>query len=298
MRKKQILTKEVQGFLTACQFNDGLSQNTIDAYRRDLQLIEKWATPNPFLLLSSEKIDDFIQALFGSKKSEKSIARCISTLKRFFQFAYQAKLISSNPTSLLKSPRLTKTIPSVISEEQVTKLIETPDLSTHLGRRDRAILELMYSSGLRVSELVNLEYEQVNLSAGLVQVTGKGNKERIIPVGEVALEYLELYMNQSRESLLKGKWLGALFISRIGRRMTRQTLWHRVKILSEQAEIYSNLSPHGLRHAFATHLVNHGADLRTVQLLLGHSDLSTTQIYTHVAKQRLKSVHHHHHPRG
>jgi len=298
MSKNQTLTIEVQSFLTACQFNDGLSQNTIDAYRRDLQLIVNWSAPNSFLLLSFDEISDFIAAQFKDEKSEKSIARCISTLKRFFQFAYQAKLISSNPTSLLKSPKATKSIPSVISEELVVKLLETPDLATHLGRRDRAILELMYSSGLRVSELVNLEYEQINLSAGLVQVTGKGNKERIIPVGEVALDYLELYLNQSRKSLLKGKLLGALFISRIGRKMTRQTLWHRVKVLSEQAGIYSNLSPHGLRHAFATHLVNHGADLRTVQLLLGHSDLSTTQIYTHVAKQRLQSVHQLHHPRG
>ena len=289
---------EILFFLNTCQFNDGLSKNTLDAYRRDLKLIVNWSEQQSLLFLDADDMSDFINFLFDTGKSEKSVARCISTLKRFFQFCYQSKLISSNPTNILKSAKIIKSIPSVISEEDVVKLIEEPDLTTVLGRRDRAILELMYSSGLRVSELVNLECEQINTSAGVVQVTGKGNKERIIPIGEVAIEYLDLYLTQSRPSLVKGKWLDALFVSRIGRKMTRQTLWHRVKVLSLEAGITSSLSPHGLRHAFATHLVNHGADLRTVQLLLGHSDLSTTQIYTHVAKQRLKSVHSHHHPRG
>ncbi len=289
---------EISEFLNVCLLNDGLSQNTIDAYRRDLNLLVKWSKQDSLFGLDSEHLADFINSLQDSGKNNKSIARNISTLKRFYQFAYRSKYLSADPTSLLKSPKIIKSIPAVISEEQVNKLLEAPDLTTVLGRRDRAILELMYSSGLRVSELVNLAYEQINLSAGLVQVTGKGNKERIIPVGEIALEYLELYLSQSRPTLVKNKWLDALFISRIGRQMTRQTLWYRIKNLAFEAGIKGDLSPHGLRHAFATHLVNHGADLRTVQLLLGHSDLSTTQIYTHVAKQRLKSVHASHHPRG
>ncbi len=289
---------EISEFITSCQFNDGLSQNTLDAYRRDLKLLDNWYKKETLLYISSEQLKDFIVFLMAENKKDKSIARCISSLKRFYQFLYKLKLIGSDPTSLLKSPKIVKSIPAVISEELVMKLLETPDLTTTLGRRDRAILELMYGSGLRVSELVGLKYEQVNLSAGLVQVVGKGNKERIIPIGELAIEYLELYLSQSRTSLLKGKWLDSLFISRIGRQMTRQTLWHRIKILAFSAGINNSLSPHSLRHAFATHLVNHGADLRSVQLLLGHADLSTTQIYTHVAKQRLKSVHTIHHPRG
>lgn len=289
---------EISEFITSCQFNDGLSQNTLDAYRRDLKLLDNWYKKETLLYISSEQLKDFIVFLMAENKKDKSIARCISSLKRFYQFLYKLKLIGSDPTSLLKSPKIVKSIPAVISEELVIKLLETPDLTTTLGRRDRAILELMYGSGLRVSELVGLKYEQVNLSAGLVQVVGKGNKERIIPIGELAIEYLELYLSQSRTSLLKGKWLDSLFISRIGRQMTRQTLWHRIKILAFSAGINNSLSPHSLRHAFATHLVNHGADLRSVQLLLGHADLSTTQIYTHVAKQRLKSVHTIHHPRG
>ncbi len=299
-KKKPVDTSylEVEQFLKLCLFNDGLSKNTIDAYRRDLNILIKWSAKKTLLSLSTVHINDFINHLLSEDRSDKSVARCVSTIKRFYQFAYAAKLISSDPAGLLKSPKIIKSIPLVISEEQVVKLLETPDLNSILGKRDRAILELMYASGLRVSELVNLEYGQLNLSAGLVQVVGKGNKERIIPIGEIAIEYLEVYIKQSRPVLAKGKWLDALFISRIARKMTRQTLWHRIKILAAESGIYANLSPHGLRHAFATHLVNHGADLRTVQLLLGHSDLSTTQIYTHVAKKRLKSVHSNHHPRG
>ena len=191
-----------------------------------------------------------------------------------------------------------KSIPSVISEKQVEDLLNAPDVMSSLGLRDRAILEMMYACGLRVSEVVELPFEQVNLSAGLVQVMGKGSKERIIPLGEVAIEWIERYLKESRPILVKGRWISTLFISRIGRPMTRQTLWHRVKNLAFDAGIQGKLSPHTLRHAFATHLINHGADLRTVQLLLGHSDLSTTQIYTHVAKERLHQLHQQHHPRG
>ena len=199
---------------------------------------------------------------------------------------------------LFRSPKLPQSIPTVISEQHVIDLINAPDTTTALGLRDRAILELMYASGLRVSEVVELPFGQINLSAGLVQVTGKGSKERIVPIGELAIEWLEKYLISSRPVLVKQKLVETLFVSRIGRSMTRQTLWHRVKNLAFQVGIPGNLSPHTLRHAFATHLLNHGADLRTVQLLLGHSDLSTTQIYTHVAKERLQKVHQQHHPRG
>ncbi len=295
---KNKLNLEIKEFLHFCQFNEGLSQNTLDAYGRDLNNLLNWSKETSLLAITTANINDFIYYLFETDKKDKSIARTVSSLKRFYQFAYALKLISINPTSLLKAPKVSKSIPTVISEELVIKLLEIPDLKTVLGKRDRAILELMYASGLRVSELVGLRFEQINISAGLVQVIGKGNKERIIPIGEVAIEFLEIYINQARPALVKNKFIDALFISRIGRQMTRQTLWHRIKVLALAAGIYANISPHGLRHAFATHLVKNGADLRTVQLLLGHEDLSTTQIYTHVAKERLKSVHSMHHPRG
>lgn len=290
---------EISQFIQYCRFNDGLSENTLSAYQRDLKNLASWSGKDSLAVLKLEELNDFVFYQFQeAKKSAKSIARSISSYRRFFRYLCQQKIIKTDPASLLKLPKIERSIPTVISEVNVEKLLEAPDLMTPLGLRDRAILELMYASGLRVSELVNLPYDQLNLSAGLVQVVGKGNKERILPIGEIAIEYLGRYMQTSRPVLLKGKRREDLFISRIGRKMTRQTLWHRIKILAIKAGLPSNLSPHSLRHAFATHLVNHGADLRTVQLLLGHSDLSTTQIYTHVAKERLKTVHSQHHPRG
>lgn len=272
------------------------------AYRQDLQRYLAWwnaQTPHhPIELAEKSNIEDFLLALHDEGRKAKSNARLLSTLKRFYQWLAADERIAADPTALLKAVKIPRDIPAVISESQVEALLNAPDVTTPLGLRDRAILELMYASGLRVSEVVELPFEQINLSAGLVQVTGKGAKERIVPVGEVALEWIGRYLRDARPQLVGRKWVPTLFVSRLGRPMTRQTLWHRVHQLAWVAGIAGTLSPHGLRHAFATHLLNHGADLRTVQLLLGHSDLSTTQIYTHVAKERLHRIHQQHHPRG
>jgi integrase/recombinase XerD len=295
------LHPKMDEFLTYLTLSEGLSDNTTSAYKRDLKLFQKWLIEQKNSKAdqtSQEDIEDFLFYLSKDGRKEKSNARLLSTLKRFYQWATSNEYFDVDPTALVKAPKLPKSIPKVITEQQVEKLLYSPDEYTPLGIRDRAILELMYASGLRVSELVTLPFEQVNLSAGLVQVTGKGNKERIVPIGEVAIEWIEKYIKESRPALVKNKWVDSLFVSRIGRPMTRQTLWHRIKNLAFDVGIHVNLSPHTLRHAFATHLINHGADLRTVQLLLGHSDLSTTQIYTHVAKERLHKLHQQHHPRG
>ncbi|MDG6777449.1 site-specific tyrosine recombinase XerD [Thiomicrorhabdus sp. zzn3] len=288
-------------FLDYLSISEGLSRNTLLAYRKDLQIYQAWWSEHQsgdIVHANKAQLEDFLFHLQQSGRQAKSNARLLSTLKRFYQWGVSQNHFEADPTGLLKSPKIPKAIPKVISEQQVDALLDAPDLGTPLGVRDRAILELMYASGLRVSELVELPFEQINLSAGLVQVTGKGNKERIVPIGELAIEWVERYLQQARPQLAKNKWVETLFVSRLGRPMTRQTLWHRIKNLAWQAGIKGSLSPHGLRHAFATHLINHGADLRTVQLLLGHSDLSTTQIYTHVAKERLHQIHQQHHPRG
>lgn len=292
---------KISEFLSHLGLAEGLSANTISAYQRDLTIYQAWLDSESKISLetiTAVELEGFLLALMAGGRKEKSNARLLSALKRFYQWGASNDYFDADPTVLLKSPKLPKTIPKVLSEIQVEALLYAPDQYTPLGIRDRAILELMYASGLRVSEVVELPFEQLNLSAGLVQVTGKGNKERIVPIGEVAIEWIEKYINEARPSLVKNKWVESLFVSRIGRQMTRQTLWHRVKNLAFDAGIHINLSPHTLRHAFATHLINHGADLRTVQLLLGHSDLSTTQIYTHVAKERLHKLHQQHHPRG
>lgn len=305
MSKSQYVSELPQlftDFLTVLAVNDGLSTNTLAAYRKDLQIYQAWWQSEKsgfdFKQACKADLEDFMFFLQQQGRQDKSNARLLSTLKRFYQWGSSYDYLDADPTALLKSPKLPKPIPTVMSEQQVIDLINAPDTTTPLGLRDRAILELMYASGLRVSEVVELPFGQINLSAGLVQVTGKGSKERIVPIGEVAIEWIEKYLISSRPVLVKQKWVETLFVSRIGRSMTRQTLWHRVKNLAFNAGIPGKLSPHTLRHAFATHLLNHGADLRTVQLLLGHSDLSTTQIYTHVAKERLHQIHQQHHPRG
>ncbi|WP_051347152.1 site-specific tyrosine recombinase XerD [Thiomicrorhabdus chilensis] len=292
----------VTEFLDYLRISEGLSANTLSAYQKDLQIYQAWwfskVQNTAIETVSKNELEDFMFGLHEQGRSQKSNARLLSTLKRFYRWGVTQNRFDSDPTTLMKSPKTPKSIPTVISEQQVEVLLNTPDVTTALGLRDRAILELMYASGLRVSEVVELPFEQLNLSAGLVQVTGKGSKERIVPIGEVAIEWVERYLQSSRPLLVRQKWVSTLFVSRLGRPMTRQTLWHRVNNLAFQAGIQGKLSPHGLRHAFATHLINHGADLRTVQLLLGHSDLSTTQIYTHVAKERLHRIHQQHHPRG
>ena len=298
------LPMEVQTFLQHMRFQEGLSENTCLAYQRDLVLFWKQLQKQqeevaivPVVAISEALLHKALHELMLNLKS-RSLARLISSLKRLFQWLMQQGILSLNPAIKLKQIKLGSSLPKVISEEQVEALLSAPDTHTALGIRDRAILEVMYATGLRVSELVGLQFEQVSLSVGMVQVVGKGNKERIVPLGDYAVDWVARYLQESRPVLVKQKPISTLFVSRLGRRMTRQTLWHRIRVLAEQAGLPKNLSPHGLRHAFATHLLNHGADLRTVQLLLGHSDLSTTQIYTHVANERLQKVHQQHHPRG
>lgn len=305
MRTKEFsfeLLTVFKDFLNFLTITEGLSPNTIAAYKKDLQIYQAWwkESHEDLSVVDATKVqvEAFLLHLQAQGRKEKSNARLLSTLKRFYQWGVVYGHFQADPTALLKSPKIPRSIPSVMNENQVEDLLNRPDTTTPLGLRDRAILELMYASGLRVSEVVELPFEQLNLSAGLVQVTGKGSKERIVPIGEVAIEWIERYLQSARPQLVKQKWVNTLFVSRIGRPMTRQTLWHRVKNLAFDAGIQGKLSPHSLRHAFATHLINHGADLRTVQLLLGHSDLSTTQIYTHVAKERLHRIHQQHHPRG
>lgn len=298
-----IFEQALDSFSEHLIFADGLSLNTLDAYKRDLTLWAKWlagrgGTDDAWQSATLEDLQKFILDLQDKKRAERSIARLVSTLKRFYQFSVTELGLEKNPAELLSSPKVIAAIPTVLNEKSVENLLAAPDTATALGLRDRAILELMYASGLRVSEVVSLPLNQLNLNAGLVMVTGKGNKERLVPLGDYAAEWLERYLAISRPELIKDKKVDTLFLSRLGRPMTRQTLWHRIHNLAQEAGIVGNLSPHGLRHAFATHLINHGADLRTVQLLLGHSDLSTTQIYTHVAKERLQSLHQQHHPRG
>lgn len=296
-----MLNAFLEPFLQDLQFVEGLSKNTIAAYRQDLKLLNQWMQQRNhqnLWLLDKTQLEEFLWQMLQAGRKPKSIARLISSLKRFYLWALEKELTQMDPTAALKSPKLPAKLPSVLSEAQVENLLKAPDMTTALGVRDRAILELMYASGLRVSEVVELPFEQVNLSAGMVMVTGKGSKERLVPMGEVAIEAIETYLIRSRPELVKHRYVETLFVSRIGRPMTRQTLWHRIKNLAALAGIEMEISPHSMRHAFATHLINHGADLRSVQMLLGHSDLSTTQIYTHVAKARLQKIHQQHHPRG
>ena len=296
-----LFNQALDTFLSHLYLSEGLSPNTRSAYKTDIKQFANYfggLDNQAWLSVSRDDLQTFITQLQDIKRSDRSIARMVSSLKRFYGFAIEQAWLSINPCDLVKTPKVRAAIPSVLSEKQILDLLNAPDTQTDLGLRDRAILELMYATGLRVSEVVNLPLSQLNLSAGLVMVTGKGNKDRIVPLGEYATEWITSYLKIARPNLVGERWLETLFVSRIGRTMTRQTLWHRIHNLAQIAGITGKLSPHGLRHAFATHLINHGADLRTVQLLLGHSDLSTTQIYTHVAKERLKSLHQQHHPRG
>ena len=288
-------------FIDDLHLNEGLSQNTLSAYRTDIKKLFIWVgnqnLSHPWDALSKVQFEDFLWEL-QQERSARSNARLLSSLKRFYQWGELTQNWAQSPIQEIILPKYEKRIPQVMSETHVERLLLTPDTTTPLGLRDRAMLELIYSSGLRVSELVELPFEQLHRNAYVVQVVGKGSKERLVPVGEEAMDWIEQYLVASRPYLVKNKNVSTLFVSQQGKPMTRQTFWHRIKKVAVQSGFYGKLSPHSLRHAFATHLLNHGADLRAVQMLLGHSDLSTTQIYTHVAKERLLSVHHKHHPRG
>jgi integrase/recombinase XerD len=287
-------------FLDALWTEHGLSRNTLSAYRGDLAALAIWLQAGGASLRQAERgqLLDYLAARIRLGVKPRSSARLLTSLRRFYRWLARENLIGEDPSALIDMPKIGRPLPRVLSEAQVEALLDAPDVAQPLGLRDRAMLELLYATGLRVSELVGLRLHQLNLRQGVVQVVGKGGRERLVPLGEEAAGWLEKYLRTIRAALLKGRQTDHVFPSRRAAGMTRQNFWHLIQRYAHQAGIRAELSPHTLRHAFATHLVNHGADLRVVQMLLGHSDLSTTQIYTHVARARLKLLHQQHHPRG
>ncbi|WP_051295408.1 site-specific tyrosine recombinase XerD [Azonexus hydrophilus] len=292
---------EIDQFCDALWLEDGLAKATLDSYRSDLGRLAGWLAEHahePLLDLRETTLTAFVAHLSRSTRAS-SQARYLSTLRRFFRWQVGRGRIVSDPTLKLSNPSLPSRLPKVMSEQQVANLLAAPDLDTPLGRRDRAMLETLYATGLRVSELVNLKLHEVSLADGVLRAFGKGSKERLVPLGEQAIDWIADYLKTARAAILHDQVSDALFVTARGGAMTRHAFWHLVKRYALVAGIDpAKLSPHVLRHAFATHLLNHGADLRVVQLLLGHADISTTQIYTHVARERLKSLHAMHHPRG
>lgn len=278
----------------------GLSTNTVSAYGSDLARFSEWAASRELTLADVEHSDVmcFLDELATRGVSARTAARQMSALRRFYAWTLREGFMTSNPVSQVALPSIGRPLPSVPSEQDVTRLLAAPDTSTHLGLRDRAMLETLYGSGLRVSELVTLAGAMINPLQGAMRIRGKGGKERLVPLGEHAESWIGRYESEARPALLGGRRCDALFVTARGSGMTRQAFWYRIKAHARTAGIKGHLSPHTLRHAFATHLMNHDADLRVVQLLLGHRDLSTTQIYTHVARERLKTLHKTHHPRG
>ncbi len=274
-----------------------VSPHTRNAYLSDLIQCSEHCPSTPLPLWNSEDIADVLFELTKQGKSPRSIARTLSALRSFFKFMREQQLRSDNPVATHKTPKLGRALPKDLSELDVEHLLHAPDINTPLGLRDRAMLEVLYACGLRVTELLNLRLELINLKQGYLRITGKGNKERLVPLGQVAIEWIEKYLNEARPQLYKSA-TDYLFLTQHGGIMSRQNFWYAIKRYALQAGIQAELSPHTLRHAFATHLLNHGADLRVVQMLLGHSDLSTTQIYTHVAQIRMQQLHAAHHPRA
>lgn len=293
-------TKIIDEFIDHLWLEEGLSKNTLDSYRFDLESFLEWLTINlkkNISDISEADIQQYLSYKFPTSKS-RSISRLLATLRRLFRYLLRENKIKVDPTLDIQSPKIPKSLPKSLSEENVESLLKAPDIKTISGLRDKAMLELLYACGLRVSELVNLLLTELIMTDGIIRVTGKGNKTRLIPMGEEAVDWVQKYITESRDSILKQKASKYLFVTIRGSAMTRQAFWYLIKKYSIIAEIKTPMSPHILRHAFATHLINHGADLRVVQMLLGHSDISTTQIYTHVARERLKNLHEAHHPRG
>ncbi|MBD2838089.1 site-specific tyrosine recombinase XerD [Metapseudomonas lalkuanensis] len=290
----------IDRFLDALWLEKGLSEHTRSAYRSDLAHFNGWLDERGMALdkAGRDLILDHLAWRLEQGYKARSTARFLSGLRGFYRFLLRENLILEDPTLQVDLPQLGRPLPKSLSEADVEALLEAPDLEDPIGLRDRAMLEVLYACGLRVTELVSLTLEQVNLRQGVLKVFGKGSKERLVPLGEEAIAWIERYQREARPFLLDGKPSDVLFPSLRGEQMTRQTFWHRIKHQAQVAGISKSLSPHTLRHAFATHLLNHGADLRVVQMLLGHSDLSTTQIYTHIARARLQELHARHHPRG
>ncbi len=293
-----ISKKIIDTFLDALWMERGLSGNTLSAYRSDLYAFALWSQQQETNLADVTPNQILAYLATAKNASARTVARRLSSLRRLYEYLLREDQIKQNPVSNIDAPRLGRSLPKTLTEVEVEALLDAPDTEQAAGVRDKTMLELLYATGLRVSELVGLTVQQVNLRQGVVRVTGKGNKERLVPMGEEANAWLEQYLNSARSEILNHGLSDAMFPSNRGKAMTRQTFWHMIKRYAQIADIRKTLSPHVLRHAFATHLINHGADLRVVQMLLGHSDISTTQIYTYVARERLKDLHAEHHPRG
>ncbi len=292
---------EIEAFLDAMWMERGLTANTLSAYRNDLQGLARWLNnghQSSLLEVDRETLLAYLAARIGAGARPRSSSRLLSSLHGFYRYLVREGRLPEDPSALIDAPRIGRPIPRSLTETEVEKLLSSPDADTCLGLRDRSMLELMYASGLRVSELVKLQTGQLNMRQGVVRIVGKGGKERLIPLGEEALAWLVRYLAEARPVLIRGHQSDELYITHRGSGMTRQAFWHLIKRHAQNGGVSTGLSPHTLRHAFATHLLNHGADLRVVQMLLGHSDLSTTQIYTHVARARLQDLHARHHPRG
>ncbi|WP_051181558.1 site-specific tyrosine recombinase XerD [Thermithiobacillus tepidarius DSM 3134] len=290
----------IERFLDALWLERNLSANTLSAYRQDLRALATFLQDRGATLQAAGRGEllAFLSEQLLRGAAARSTARGLSSMRRFYRYLLREGMIEADPSLLLEAPKLGRSLPKSLSEAEVECLLQAPDPSTPLGLRDLAMLELLYATGLRVSELVALPLQQLNLDAGVLLIFGKGRKERLVPLGEVAALAVQRYLDEARPVLLKGRLCQALFVTRSATAMTRQRFWQQIRHYARAAGIATEISPHTLRHAFATHLLNHGADLRTVQLLLGHQSLSTTQIYTHVARARLKELHRRHHPRG
>jgi integrase/recombinase XerD len=293
-----ISKKIIDSFLDALWMERGLSDNTLGAYRSDLYKFSIWLQTQKIEILNADANHVLAYLALAENTTARTVARRLSSLRRLYEYLLREAQIKQNPVSNIDAPRLGRSLPKTLTEDEVEALLDAPDTEDVLGIRDKCMLEVLYATGLRVSELVGLTVQQLNLRQGIVRVIGKGNKERLVPLGEEASVWLQQYISFSRNEILNNTMSDALFPSKRGKAMTRQTFWYMIKRYSVIAGINKSLSPHVLRHAFATHLINHGADLRVVQMLLGHSDISTTQIYTHVARERLKDLHSQHHPRG
>jgi integrase/recombinase XerD len=290
---------ELDTFIDHLWLEDGLSKNTLASYSLDLTSFALWLTSQGKQLLSVEQgdIQQYLAIKFPQSQP-RSISRLIASMRRFYRYLMRENRISLDPTIQIQSPKLPRSLPKSLNEDEVLALLDAPNIAEPAGLRDKAMLELLYACGLRVSELVGVKVTEVSLSDGVVRITGKGSKTRLVPMGEEAVDWISRYLSDARTEILQSRLCDALFVTNRGDAMTRQAFWYLIKRYALLAGITKHMSPHVLRHAFATHLLNHGADLRVVQMLLGHSDISTTQIYTHVARERLKQLHSMHHPRG
>lgn len=291
---------QIDTFIDHLWLEDGLAKNTLTSYRTDLNQFYTWLSlqkPPDLFVANQADIQQYLAIKFPQCKP-RSISRLIATLRRFYRYALRENLIQTDPTLQIESPKLPRSLPKSLNEQEVEDLLNAPNINDSIGLRDRAMLELLYASGLRVSELVTVKVTEVSTQDGVVRVTGKGSKTRLVPMGQEAADWIDKYLKNARPQILQKRLSDAMFVTNRASGMTRQAFWHLIKKYAIVAGISKPMSPHVLRHAFATHLLNHGADLRVVQMLLGHADISTTQIYTHVARERLKQLHSVHHPRG